>query len=278
MARTRVFLPLLIALVFAVVGAVIAYKWAQTQKPHQATRASASGDIVNVAVAAAAIPWGTKLSSENIQMKAFLSKSLPAGCFTDPAALAGRVVTVPLETGDIILKSFLAATDVKAGGVAAVVTPGNRAIAVRGDKVVGLAGLIKPGDRVDVLVTINDRKGRKKKGAITKVVLENILVLAAGPQMQKGDKGESPVDVYTLEVTPEDAERLALASNEGKLHFALRNATDTDIVLTKGATVNETLDSYRGRSATPEPHRPRASRRKVSVDVIRGTSRTRNQF
>lgn len=278
MARTRVFLPIAVAVLFAVVGAVIAYKWAQSQKPVQSFKEAVSGDIVDVAVAAASIPWGTKLTTENIRMKAFLRKSLPAGHFTDPDALADRVVIVPLETGDIILESRLAATDVKVGGVAAVVTPGNRAIAVKGDKVVGLAGLIKPGDRVDVLVTINKSTGRKKNEPVTKVVLENILVLAAGPQMQQDEKGESPVDVYTLEVTPEDAERLALASNEGKLHFALRNATDTDIVLTKGATVNDTLNSYMGRTAKPEPNRPQVKRSSVSVDVIRGTSRTRNQF
>jgi len=279
MARTRVFLPVAVALVFALVGAFIAYKWAQSQRPAAQQRtADASGDVVNVAVAAAQIPWGAKLSTENIQMKAFLSKSLPAtGYFTDPAVLSGRVAIASLETGDIIVESRLAPVGAT-GGIAAVVTPGNRAIAVKGDKVVGLAGLIRPRDRVDVLVTIETRDGAEKKGPVTKIVLENILVLAAGPQMQKGDKGESPVDVYTLEVTPDDGEKLALASNEGKLHFALRNTTDSEIVLTRGATVVETLDSYRARSTAPDARPLEAPAGYYSVEVIRGTSRANVDF
>jgi pilus assembly protein CpaB len=280
MAQTKVVLPFAVALFFAVVGAFMAYNWVQSQRPAaEAQRTSDSGDIMTVAVAAATIPWGTQLSTETIEMKAFLKKSLPAvGYFTDPAALFDRVAITPLEPGDIILESRLAPTGVTTGGVAAVVTPGNRAIAVKGDKVVGLAGLIRPRDRVDVLVTINNGDAGNAE-QVTKVVLENILVLAAGPQMQKGEKGESPVDVYTLEVTPDDGEKLALASNEGKLHFALRNITDNEIVLTRGATVVETLDSYRARSnASPTAQPLEVSAGNYSVEVIRGTSRDNVDF
>ena len=281
MAQTKVVLPFAVALFFAVVGAFMAYNWVQSQRPAaEAQRASDSGDIMTVAVAAATIPWGTQLSTETIEMKAFLKKSLPAaGYFTDPAALFNRVAITPLEPGDIILESRLAPTGVTTGGVAAVVTPGNRAIAVKGDKVVGLAGLIRPRDRVDVLVTINNGDAGSAAQQVTKVVLENILVLAAGAQMQKGDKGgESPVDVYTLEVTPDDGEKLALASNEGKLHFALRNITDNEIVLTRGATVADTLESYRDSNAGPTAQPLEVSAGNYSVEVIRGTSRDNVDF
>jgi pilus assembly protein CpaB len=269
----------MVALIFAVVGAFIAYNWAQSQRPVvQERTADVSGDVVNVAVAAAQIPWGTQLSTENIQMKAFLRQSLPAaGYFTDPAALSARVAIVPLEEGDMILESRLAPVGAT-GGIAAVITPGNRAVAVKGDKVVGLAGLIKPRDRVDVLVTIEHSEDGKETEPVTKVVLENILVLAAGPQMQKEDRGESPVDVYTLEVTPDDGEKLALASNEGRLHFALRNTTDSEIVLTRGATVAETLESYRGSAAGSADRPIEVSAGYYSVEVIRGTSRANVDF
>jgi len=167
---------------------------------------------------------------------------------------------------------------VTSGGISAVIAPGNRAIAVKGDKVVGLAGLIKPMDRVDVLVTIDKVSGSHKDEPVTKVVLENILVLAAGTQMQKDEKGESPVDVYTLEVSPNDAERLALASNEGKLHFALRNALDSEVVLTKGATINNTLESYRSPTVKSVAKNSYARSSLNPVDMIRGTSRTRKNF
>lgn len=284
MARTKVTLPLAVALIFAVAGAFIAYKWVQSQKSEPGVQdVKVSGDIINVAVAAVQIPWGTKLSVDFIEMRPFLTKSLPAtGYFVDPAALAERVLIAPLEQGDIILEARLAPTGVTTGGIAAVITPGNRAIAVKGDKILGLSGMIRPHDRVDVLVTIEHERAGQKEEPITKVVLENILVLAAGKEMQKDEKGkdEAPVDVYTLEVTLDDAERLALASNEGKLHFALRNFLDSDIVLTKGATVGETLESYRSaqvKTVTKKPYVP-APASSYPVDVIRGTERKKVNF
>lgn len=280
MLRVKVVLPVVIALFFAVGGAVIAYKWAQSQRSVPGVQeVAASDDIIEVAVAAVQVPWGTKLSVDFVKMKAFLADSLPSGYFTDPDALADRVLVTPMDEGDIILASKLAPIGVTSGGVAAVITPGHRAVAVKGNKVVGLSGMIKPRDRVDVLVTIERDRGRGKGEQVTKIVLENILVLATGAEMEKSDKGEAPVDVYTLEVTPEEGERLALASNEGKLHFALRNALDNEIVLTKGATVDGTLESYRstsGKKSVAKGSYVRSSSYKV--DTIRGTSRTKVNF
>jgi len=281
MARSKVFLPLAVALVFAFLGGVIAYKWAQSQKAVQVVQqAASSDDVVSVAVAAADIPWGTKLSTDNIKMRDFLKKSLPESLpvsyFTDQAALASRVLSTDLKQGDIILESRLAPTSISTGGVTAVITPGKRALAVKGDKVVGLAGLIKPHDRVDVLVTLGNHDDRQQT---TKVVLENITVLAAGTQMQKNDKGEAlPVDVYTLEVTLDDGEKLALASNEGKLQFALRSAIDPDTVLTSGATVKDTLESYLARASSPAIKKPDVQTSAFSVELIRGTSRENVKF
>jgi pilus assembly protein CpaB len=284
MARIKVVVPIAIALVFAFAGALIAFNWAQSLKADPGARkASVQGDVVEVAVAASQVPWGTKLSVDDIEMRGFLKKSLPEGFFTEKAELANRVLVIPLEAGDIILESRLAPTEVTSGGIAAVITPGNRAVAVKGDKVVGLAGLIKPHDRVDVLVTLDNDNGRQGGDPVTKVVLENILVLAAGTQIQKGGKGkkgeaaEAPVDVYTLEVTPEEGERLALASHEGRLHFALRSALDSEIVLTKGATVRTTLASYRYRTAKGAVKSSVGSS-SFPVETIHGTSRTRVNF
>ena len=121
------------------------------------------------------------------------------------------------------------------GGVSAVIKPGMRAIAVKGDKVIGISGFIQPGNRVDVLVTLKDPK---TKNETTKMVLSNVLVLATGTEVQEKQDGKpSPVDVYTLEVDPNQGEMLALAAAEGKLQFALRNMMDMETLLTKGATV-----------------------------------------
>ncbi len=127
-----------------------------------------------------------------------------------------------------------------------MIKAGMRAIAVKGDKVLGLAGFILPGNRVDVLLTINDREGGY--GQVTKIVLEDVLVLATGTMLGKGeDNKPAPVDVFTLEVTPEEGEKLSLAASRGKLQFALRNVLDKEIVYTIGATIPDTLDAYRPR-------------------------------
>jgi pilus assembly protein CpaB len=124
-----------------------------------------------------------------------------------------------------------------------------------------------------VLVSIEDPRDKKK---ITKMVLENILVLATGAQVEKNEKGEpSPVDVFTLEVSPEEGEKLALASNEGKLQLALRNSMDTEIVLTDGATIPETLEAYSGKrvkvSGQDKKVQSYSRRESVTVKEIRGT-------
>jgi pilus assembly protein CpaB len=178
---------------------------------------------------------------------------------------------------------------VTTGGVSAIVTPGKRALAVKGDKVIGLSGFIRPGDRVDVLVTLEDPTSKREK-QITKIVLEDIPVLATGTQMENGDKNEkgetSPVDVYTLQVTPEEGEKLALASTQGRLQFALRNPTDVETVLTTGATIPKTLASFR----LPEKKRPVSSSSKtkkkqkkaddsfLTVHVIKGDAVNKVKF
>jgi pilus assembly protein CpaB len=183
--------------------------------------------------------------------------------------MEGRVLIVSLKQNEPILETKLAPTSVSTGGVSAVVKPGKRAIAVKGDKVLGISGFIKPGNRVDVLVTLK----YGKKIETTKIVLENVLVLATGKELQENDKGNpSPVDVYTMEVTPEEGEKLTLAASKGKLQFALRNVTDAEIVLTKGATINKTLSSFR----PPVP--PKVRRSRAKVQVIKGSKSKKVRF
>jgi pilus assembly protein CpaB len=183
--------------------------------------------------------------------------------------MEGRILVVSLKQNEPILESKLAPTSVSTGGVSAVVTPGKRAVSVKGDKVLGISGFIKPGNRVDVLVTLSRGKNRD----ITKIVLENVLVLATGKELQENDKGKpSPVDVYTMEVTPQEGEKLTLAASKGSLQFALRNVTDAETVLTRGATIAKTLASFR----PPVPPKVRSSR--ATVQVIRGSKSEKKKF
>lgn len=157
----------------------------------------------------------------------------------------------PVMAGEPIFESRLAPTNVKTGGVAAMIKSKKRAIAVRVDKIIGVSGFIHPGNRVDVLVTL---ASGKITNPITKTVLENILVLAAGPEMETKGKEEkpSPVDVITLEVTPEEAEKVTLAATEGRVVLVLRNFNDTEDFFTKGITIPALLASYSSPSPVKE--------------------------
>ena len=267
----KAILPIILAVFIAFVGGIFTYNWVKRQIVPQ--KVAAERETVMIASAGIDFPWGSKIAKEQLKLVPYLKETVPPGYFTDLNQLEGRVIILPIKSNEPILETKLAPASVTTGGMAAVVKAGKRAIAVKGDKVIGLAGLIRPGNVVDVLVGINDPRDKKE---ITKIILENILVLATGAEIQKNEKGEpSPVDVFTLEVTPEEGEKLALASSEGKLQLALRNATDTEIILTGGATVPETLESYTGKTVKIKGQEKQAQaisrRESVTVKEIRGT-------
>lgn len=235
-------------------------------------------ETAEVAVAAIDMAWGTMLNKQMVKTAPYLRKSLPEGYHTNSASLEGRVLVYPVKVNEPIFESSLAPTNIKAGGMAAVVQPNKRAMAVKVDKVVGVSGFIFPGNRVDVLVTLQERG--QQQNAITKIVLANLLVLATGTEVEKTGKQEKPaaVDVITLEVTPEEGEKLALAATEGKLQLALRNFSDTAEVNTRGTTIPILLSSYHGggevkssagkpRSSTPG----QARQRPITVELIQGS-------
>ena len=259
MGKWKTIIPIVLALVIALTLTIFLYKWVKTQTaPKEDVQAESK--TVSVVVAAADLPWGTKLEPKMIDTLPYFKESLPPGYSSSPESLEGRVLISPVRQNQAILESGLAPDSVTTGGVSAVITPGKRALAVKGDKVIGLSGFIRPGNRVDVLVTITVPKTKEE---ITKTVLENLLVLATGIEIQEKSEGGKPhsVDVYTLEVTPDEGERLALASAKGKLHFALRNVTDRETVLTKGATISGTVASFRPKTKT------RRQNKKAAVTV-----------
>ena len=298
MGKWKAVIPIVVALVIASGGSLFLYRWLQAKAQPTETVEVAETKAVPVAVAAANIPWGTKLKRDMIKTAPYLTESLPTGYSSHGGKLEGRVVIANLRQNEPITEAKLAPTSVAVGGVSAIITPGKRAIAVKGDKVIGLSGFILPGNFVDVLVTWTDPR---TKTEVTKTVLERIPVLATGTEMQEDDKGNTaPVDVYTLEVTPEQGEKLALAATEGKIQFALRNITDTGTVLTKGATIQETLGPMRVAevSRAPAPREvkkqptvrrstkvvrkttntPKPQKRMITVEVIQGDKVSEQEF
>jgi pilus assembly protein CpaB len=229
-----------IAVIIALFTTVLIYNWLQKK----AMAKPAAFETQPVVIAAVDIPWGTRITKEMVKKVDFPKGYLSTGCFSDPSSLEGRVTVFPVKANEPIFESRLAPMSVKGGGVAAVVDSRKRAVAIKVDRTTVASGAIQPGNRIDVLVTLTLGN---TFSPVTKTIIENIRVLAVGREMEeKSGRGEKPAlaDVITLEVTPEEAEKLGLAINEGKLLLALRNYGDTDDVLTKGIQINTLLNSY----------------------------------
>ena len=270
MFRNRSFLFFGLAGVLALVTAIMAYNWFQDQKPVPVVKKVVQSEGIPIAVASVDIPWGVPLTKEMFRLVDYPKAHLPEGKFEKLEDLNGRIVLTHLKRNEPILESKLAPTDIKTGGVVGVMHPGMRAIAVAVNNVVGLPGFVKPGDRVDIMATL---KG--KKGKITKTVLENTLVLATGTQMERKGPGEKPrpVKVITFEVSLPEAEKLALASIEGKLRLALRSPINTEPELTKGATTQSLLASFQAYSKPSYVKRKKAKKDTNKVELITGSSR-----
>lgn len=243
MQKVKGFLLLGFGVVMALLTGLLVYNWLERQ---QMTLSADTSRLIPeqgtmVAVAAVDLFWGTQLTPEMVKLVPMQKGNIPHGAFDTKQDVAGRVLLTNVTTNEPILLSKVAPVNVTEGGVAAVTTPEKRAIAIKVDDVVGVAGFINPGNRVDVLVTL------QKKPPVTKTVLQNVLVLATGTEIERNGKETKPhpVKVVTVEVTPEEGELLGLAANEGKLQLMLRNHLNTKPVLTKGATINSLLNAYR---------------------------------
>ena len=164
---------------------------------------------------------------------------------------------MPLHPNEPLLESKLAPKD-GGGGLPVAISEGMRALSVRVDEVISVAGFVVPGTRVDVLLTMAGAE--RAKEAVTKVILQNVQALAAGQSVEKDKDGRpQPVGVLTVLVTPEQAESLALASNQGKIQLALRNTLDTLHIKTDGARASSLL-ALRPASGRPAPRPNRGPR------------------
>ncbi len=281
MGKNKALVILGVGVLIALVASLFTYGWLQKKGRVQAQTL----ETMPVVVASSDLSWGTVLTTDMVKLAPFLKQSLPEGHFANATQVAGRTLIHPVKANEPIFDSRLAPTGTQGGGVAAVITPKKRAMAVKVDKVVGVSGFIHPGNRVDVIVTLSQTG--KVTTPITKTVLENVLVLATGAETDKSGSREKPsqVDVITLEVSPEDGEKLALAASEGKLQLALRNAADTGDVVTKGTTFPVLIGSYSSVgqvSAEEQPARPKKQvtkkqvaepvppRPTVSVELVKG--------
>jgi len=275
MNRYRALIFLGLAVIMALFTSVMVFSWLRNQSNVPKAEAATLNTRM-VVVPTADLGWGTKLTPEMFQLIEYPKGSLPEGHFTNVDGLNDRVLLVDVKRNELLLESKLAPLDGKTGGVTAVTDPNKRAMSVKVDDVIGVAGFIKPADRVDVMVTIEPTAGGQAK-TMSKMILENLKVLAAGTQMERTGKDEEakPVQVITVEVDVEEAEKLALASTQGRLRLALRNPLNAEKILTHGATVGSLLSSYR-----PKPKADANEDRDASykVEVIKGDIRKEIKF
>ncbi len=257
MARIRVFIVMAIALTAGVALAYGTYNYLQNQSVR-----TVNAPTRNVVVAAADLAVGTELRMDDLRTLPWPAASVPEGSFTVPAELVGRGVIVPIVRNEVVLPQKLASKEAGAG-LPPAIPQGMRAVSVRVNEVIGVAGYVLPGTRVDVLATASPTE--KREETTTKVVLTNVQVLASGTKIeQTGDKGK-PVaaTVVTLLVNPEQSEKLTLAATEGKIQLALRNPLDQSAPKTPGIRPALLL-GIEGGGAAPGAARP-AARKVVAV-------------
>jgi len=223
---------------------------------------------VDVVVAVNDLQLGAKLEDRDIRLARFPQSVIPPGAFTKKTQVTGRGVVLPVSKGEFILPGKLAAANA-GSGLPALIPPGMRAVSVRVNDVVSVAGFVQPGSRVDVLATGNQGGGNDRQ---TSTVLENVAVIAVGKNLERNPNGDAqPAPVITLLVSPDDGQRLTLASQEGRIQLALRNPLDTRREQI-GATRASSL--YPGLAAPPTQAKPRTHRPTIPVTVIPSSAYT----
>ncbi len=259
------------ALALGTVVSLLVYKNLQGKGP---TTLGAGSDVV---VAADDIQVGARLEDHDVRIAKLPASGLPAGVYTRKSSVLGRGVIIPISKGEFILPSKLAPENA-GSGLPSLIPPGMRAVSVRVNEVVSVAGFVGPGTRVDVLLTGTPNGSSEPQ---TTTVLQNVAVIASGHTLERSASGEAQnTPVITLLASPEDAERLTLASSEGKIQLSLRNPLDThsdpvDAANAKGLYKGGTVPTAPPR-ATVHPvkqqkaEKPPPSPSVLSVEVYQG--------
>jgi len=273
MARMRVFIVFALAIGVGTVFAFATYNYVQ-----KAPRA-ASLTTQPIVVAAANLDVGAELGRDDVKAIEWPKDSAPAAAFASVDEVIGRGLIMPVVQNEPILPMKLASKEAGAG-LPPVIPPGFRAVSVRVNEVVGVAGYVLPGTHVDVVATVSP--SATPGDTTSKVILTNVQVLAAGTKIDREtDKDKPiPVSVVTLLVDPEQAERLTLAAGEGKIQLALRNPLDRATPSTPGVKPLGLLGSvppvrpYRPRPAqTAKVEAPPPAPQPITVEIIRGDKR-----
>jgi pilus assembly protein CpaB len=231
--RSKSVLALAIAL--GVLAALAGY--AGLRATAQQVAQNTSKHMVQVVIAATDLTFGTKLDRAQLRVVRYPKESVPAGAFSDPDSVTGQTTKIFLAAREAITATKLSS---RGGGLSMLVRQGFRATSLEVNQVSGVSGFVLPGDRVDVLCTVDDRGADHE--AQTKTILQNAEVLASGQKTTQQDNKPITVQAVTILVDPMGAERLALGLHEGKIHLVLRNPEDADTLGVAGMSTDEMLN------------------------------------
>lgn len=241
MKGSRALIVLFLAMVSGLAAMLVGAQWMTSRS---------DGDGKKMLIAARDISLGSPIDATMVQEISWNSDTLPAGSFSESKELVGRVVMTTLLRGEPILETRLAPVGTK-GGLSAVIPEGKRAITVKVNEVIGVAGFALPGNYVDVMVNAQD----ESKNSVSKIVLDRILVLAVAQEASRDETKPKVVSAVTLEVTPEQAETLDLARSIGNLSLVLRNQVDLADGTTTGMRTADLL-KLKPVAAAPSPAAP----------------------
>jgi pilus assembly protein CpaB len=238
--------------------------WFTQRLISEPTSSPASVRTLPVVVVRSDVPVATSLSSQHLDTFDWPADHVPRGAVHSADQLVGRVARRPIAAGEPVLEMALFDAGTS-GGLPALIADGRRAITVKVDNIIGVAGFVQPGARVDVMATLR-RVDKSDALPYSKIILQNIRVLAADQKLEQATAGDPEiVSMVTLEVDPTQAERLLYASHEGRLQLAMRSPSDDAEVVTTSAGVREVLGV--------SPRRVRSTRTvsRASVEVLNGT-------
>src|SRR5919108_420557 len=266
MRKRRPWFMLLLALASGVVAALLALRYLRERTT---PLMAAEPKRANIVLSARNLPVGAVVTERDLKVVSWPAEVVPSGYIRSVKDAVGRGIITPVAENEPLLASKMSTKDA-GGGLPIIIRDGMRAVSVRVDEVIGVAGFVLPGTRVDVLLTLSKNQNRPQ--SITKTLLQNVQTLAAGQSTTRDKEGKpQTVTVITLLVSPDDAELLALAAKEGRIQLALRNTLDTLAVSTSGARADKLSPSSSSGATASRPQRTRsAPTPKANPTVVEG--------
>jgi pilus assembly protein CpaB len=267
---------LLIAIVVGALSAAWVYRSLRSkERAIEAARQAAAGATVDLVVASETLPIGTRIEPNQVRIGRWPVDVEPEGAMRKPEEVIGQIAKISIDKNQPITRNNLIGQGV--GLLPLLISEGMRGLSVKVDSVTGVSGFITPSSRVDVLVSGQpDAAGEREPRS--KLILQNVRVIATGKSIEQKDEKPVEVPTVTLLVSPEDAEKLTLATRNEPVRLALRNYRDEEYVRTPGITLSQLFGENgvpAGVTAKPVVARKRAASPQYSVEVFLGDKSTR---